>query len=304
MEIPDFGNAIGRLKFSIPLEAGMNEDTLRRINDIIADAISKQAMPGCQVLVARHGMVIMNKTYGNPVYGSKRPVKSTDLYDLASVTKVLATTQAVMRLTDEECVGLDQKLSAYLPYLDETNKKNMVIRDVLLHQAGLASFMQFYFATLEPVFKNQQLITNKQTDSNPIKIGPNQYLNRFLYSDLGFMLLKQLVDTVTHIPFDTYLDSVLYRKLGADRLCFNPLNRFSKNEIAPTEDDQLFRKQLVQGYVHDPRAAMLGGISGHAGLFGDALDVAKVLQMMLNKGEYGGERFITPETIEQAGTGL
>ncbi len=112
------------------------------------------------------------------------------------------------------------------------------------------------------------------------------------------MLMKQLVDSVTHIPFDAYLDSVLYRKLGADRLCFNPLNRFSKKEIAPTEDDQLFRKQLVQGYVHDPRAAMLGGVSGHAGLFGDALDVAKVLQMMLNHGEYGGERFITPETIE------
>jgi CubicO group peptidase (beta-lactamase class C family) len=112
------------------------------------------------------------------------------------------------------------------------------------------------------------------------------------------MLLKQLVDTVTHVPFDTFLDSVFYRKLGADRLCFNPLNRFSKKEIAPTEDDQLFRKQLVNGYVHDPRAAMLGGISGHAGLFGDALDVAKVLQMMLNHGEYGGERFITPETIE------
>jgi beta-N-acetylhexosaminidase len=120
----------------------------------------------------------------------------------------------------------------------------------------------------------------------------------YLYSDLGFMLLKQLVDSVTKVPFDAYLDSAFYRKLGADRLCFNPLSRFSKSEIAPTEDDQLFRKQLVHGYVHDPRAAMLGGISGHAGLFGDALDVAKVLQMMLNHGEYGGERFITPETIE------
>jgi beta-N-acetylhexosaminidase len=340
-------SAISRLKFSIPFEAGMNEDTLKRIDNIISEAISKQALPGCQVLVARHGMVIMNNSYGNLVYNSKRPAKSTDLYDLASLTKVLATTQAVMRLTDEECIGIDQKLSAYLPYLDETNKKNMVIKDMLLHQAGLASFMQFYFATMEPVFKNQQLITSRQTDSNPIKIGPNQYLNRYtrykcniisnhysdlfplqvadhmfivkswtdsiysgivkssllqkkeyLYSDLGFMLLKQLVDSVTHAPFDTYLDSVLYRKLGAERLCFNPLNRFSKREIAPTEDDQLFRKQLVQGYVHDPRAAMLGGISGHAGLFGDALDVAKVLQMMLNQGEYGGERFISAETIK------
>jgi beta-N-acetylhexosaminidase len=339
-------NAIGRLRFSLPLEAGMNEDTLRRINDIIADAISKQAMPGCQVLVARHGMVIMNKSFGNPVYKSTTPASSRDLYDLASVTKVVATTQAVMRLTDEGCVDINQKLSAYLPYLDETNKKNMVIKDMLLHQAGLVAFMQFYFSTMEPVFKNQQLISNKQTDSNPIRIGPNQYLNRYtryksniisnhfsdlyplkvadnmyivkswvdtiyngiaksglsqkkeyLYSDLGFMLMKQLVDTVTHVAFDTYLDSVFYKKLGADRLCFNPLDRFSKREIAPTEDDQLFRKQLVQGYVHDPRAAMLGGVSGHAGLFGDALDVAKVLQMMLNQGEYGGEQFITPETI-------
>lgn len=339
-------NAVDRLRFGLPLEAGMSEDTLQRINDIIADAISKQAMPGCQVLVARHGMVIMNKSFGNPVYKSTVPVRSTDLYDLASVTKVVATTQAIMKLTDEGCVDISQKLSAYLPYLDETNKKNMVIRDMLLHQAGLVSFIQFYFATMEPVFKNQQLITNRQTDSNPIRIGPNQYLNRYtryksniisnhysdlyplkvadnmyivrswvdtvyngiaksalsqkkeyLYSDLGFMYLKQLVDTVTHAPFDVYLDSVFYRKLGADRLCFNPLDRFSKSEIAPTEDDHLFRKQLVHGYVHDPRAAMVGGVSGHAGLFGDAIDVAKVLQMMLNQGEYGGERFITPETI-------
>jgi len=339
--------AIGRLRFSLPLEAGMNEDTLRRINDIIADAISKQAIPGCQVLVARHGMVILNKAFGNPVYKSTQPVRSSDLYDLASVTKVVATTQAMMRLSDEGCIDINQKLSAYLPYFDGTNKENMVIKDMLLHQAGLVSFMQFYFATMEPVFKNQQLISNRQTDINPLKIGPYQYMNRYtryksniisnhysdlyplkvadhmfivrswvdtmyngiaksnlspkkeyLYSDLGFMLLKQLVDTVTHTPYDTYLDSVFYRKLGADRLCFNPLNRFSKNEIAPTEDDHLFRKQLVHGYVHDPRAAMEGGISGHAGLFGDALDVAKVLQMMLNHGEYGGERFITPETIE------
>ena len=191
----------------------MNEDTLRRINDIIADAISKQAIPGCQVLVARHGMVIMNKAFGNPVYKSTQAVRSTDLYDLASVTKVVATTQAVMRLTDEGCIDINQKLSAYLPYLDETNKKNMVIKDMLLHQAGLAAFMQFYFATMEPVFKNQQLISNKQTDSNPIKIGPNQYLNRYTryksniisnhYSDLyplkvadHMFIVRSWVDTI------------------------------------------------------------------------------------------------------------
>jgi CubicO group peptidase (beta-lactamase class C family) len=223
----------------------------------------------------------------------------------------------------------------------------MVVKDVLLHQAGLIAFIQFYFSAMEPVFKNQPLISTKLTEINPIKIGSGFFLNRYtrykssivsasyspqfplkvadnmfmikswedtifngiakspllekkeyLYSDLGFMLMKQVVDSVTHIKFDHYLDSVFYRKLGAGRLCFNPLNRFPRNEIAPTEDDQLFRKQLVRGYVHDPRAAMLGGISGHAGLFGDAFDLAKVLQMMLNDGEYAGERFIKPETIE------
>jgi CubicO group peptidase (beta-lactamase class C family) len=222
-----------------------------------------------------------------------------------------------------------------------------VIKDILLHQSGLQSFIQFYFSTLEPVFKNQSLFSTTLTDTNPIKIGTGQYLNRYtrfkneiisdkyspnypyqvadkiyitkswpdtiyrgiadsklnnqkeyIYSDLGFILLKQLVDSITQVPFDEYLDSVFYRKLGAGKLCFNPLNRFREDEIAPTEDDQLFRMQKIRGYVHDPRAAMFGGISGHAGLFGNSVDLAKLLQMMLNGGEYGGERFISPETIE------
>jgi CubicO group peptidase (beta-lactamase class C family) len=336
----------GRLKFSIPLEAGMSSDTLRRIDEVVNKAIEDQAIPGCQILVARKGKVILNKTYGTQEYKGRRPVFPTDLYDLASVTKVAATTQALMRLTDEGCLDINQKLSAYLPYLENTNKKDLVIKDILLHQSGLLPFIQFYFATLEPVFKNQVLISGSQTDANPIKIGNGQYLNRYtrfkdhvmsrryspdfplkvadnlyimkswpdsvfkgiadsrlsdkkeyIYSDLGFILLKQLVDSITHDPFDHYLDSVFYRKLGADRLCFNPLDRFETDGIAPTENDQLFRMQQVRGYVHDPRAAMLGGISGHAGLFGNALDLAKLLQMMLNGGEYGGEQFISPETI-------
>lgn len=338
---------LARLKFTIPLEAGMNADTLKKIDAVVNKAIEEQAIPGCQILVARKGKVIMNKTYGTQVYKGKRPVYPTDLYDLASVTKVAATTQALMRLVDEGCLDINQKLSAYLPYLEKTNKKDLVIQDILLHQSGLLPFIQFYFAALEPVFKNQTLISATQTDANPIKIVNGQYLNRYtrfknsiisdkfsagfpykvaenlyimkswpdtvykgiadsklsdkkeyVYSDLGFILFKQLVDSITRVPFDLYLDSVFYSRLGADRLCFNPLNRFSADEIAPTENDQLFRMQQVRGYVHDPRAAMLGGITGHAGLFGNALDLAKLLQMMLNGGEYGGERFLSPETIE------
>jgi beta-N-acetylhexosaminidase len=340
-------SGLGRLKFTIPQEAGMSSDTLLKIDAVVRKAIEDQSIPGCQILVARKGKVILNKTYGKQVYKGKRAVYPTDLYDLASVTKVAATTQAIMRLKDEGCLDIDQKLSAYLPYLDKTNLKDLVIRDILLHQAGLLPFIQFYFSTLEPVFKNQPLISATQTDANPIKIANGQYLNRYtrfrnniisdrfskdfpykvadqmyimkswpdtiykgiadsklsgkkeyVYSDLGFILLKQLADSITHVPFDFYLDSVFYRKLGASRLCFNPLNRYASEDIAPTENDQLFRMQQVRGYVHDPRAAMFGGIAGHAGLFGNALDLAKLLQMMLNGGEYGGERFVSRETIE------
>ncbi len=338
---------IGRLQFNLPLAAGMNEDTLLLIDGIVSEAIEKQAIPGCQVLVARKGTVVLNRAFGNQKYGDGKPVLVTDLYDLASVTKVVATTAALMILTDKDSLDINRKLAAYLPYLEKTNKKDLVIKDVLLHQSGLIPFIPFYFSMMEPVFKDQLLVSPIISEAYPFRVSSVQYLNRYtdykntfissrqsshfplkvadnmyiiksvqdtiyngiaaspllqkqeyVYSDLGFILFKQLVDSITRVPFDRYLDSVFYLKLGAGRLCFNPLNRFTRDEIAPTEYDQIFRKQLVHGYVHDPRAAMLGGISGHAGLFGNAFDVAKVLQMMLNNGEYGDEQFIRPETIE------
>jgi CubicO group peptidase (beta-lactamase class C family) len=337
----------GRLKFTIPFEVNMNQDTLGKIDEIVNKAMEYQAMPGCQILVVRKGSVILNKAYGYHEYNSDNPVTTNDLYDLASVTKVAATTQAVMHLVDEDCIGINQKLSAYLPYLETSNKKDLYIADILLHQAGLQPFLQFYFSTQQPVFRNQSLITSFISDINPLKIGPGQYMNRYtqfktniishnpsplfpnkvadnmyiakswpdsmylgivgsslrdrkeyVYSDLGFILFRQMVDSVTRVPFDYLLDSLFYKKLGAGKLCFNPLNRFERQNIVPTEDDQLFRHQLIQGYVHDPRAAMFGGIAGHAGLFGNALDLAKLFQMMLNKGTYAGERYLSEETID------
>ncbi|MFO7369017.1 MAG: glycoside hydrolase family 3 N-terminal domain-containing protein [Bacteroidales bacterium] len=338
--------SLGRLKFTIPLEAGMSEDTLKKIDDIVNKAIESQAFPGCQVLVARKGRIIFNKAYGAQVYKGKQPVALTDLYDLASITKAAATTQAMMKLVDEGCLDISQKLAAYLPYLEQSNKKDLVIKDILLHQSGLLPFIQFYFATEEPVFKNQPMFTSGITDANPLKVATGQYLNRYthhrsniisenyssefpyqvadelyisrtwpdsmyqgiaasrlnkkeyVYSDLGFILFKRMIDSITGVPFDTYLDSVFYQKLGASSLCFNPLQKFAMQSIAPTEDDQLFRKQLIRGYVHDQRAAMFGGVSGHAGLFGNAVDLAKLFQMMLNNGVYGGERYISKQTIE------
>jgi beta-N-acetylhexosaminidase len=340
-------NGSGRLKFSIPFEVNMNADTLRIIDDIVQHAIDVQAMPGCQILVARQGRVILNKSYGNYEYANDHTVSNNNIYDLASLTKVAATTTAIMHLVDEGCVGIQQKLSAYLPYLEHSNKKDLYIRDILLHQSGLQPFIPFYFSTMQPVFKNHILITSSMSESNPIRIGPGQYLNRYtrfrsdivsdsyssqfplkvadnvyisrswpdtmykgiaasplrekkeyVYSDLGFILFKQMVDSITHVPFERLLDSLFYDRLGAGTLCFNPVNQFEKDNIVPTEDDQLFRHQLLQGYVHDQRAAMFGGVSGHAGLFGNSVDLAKLLQMLLNKGEYAGERYLSEETVD------
>lgn len=338
---------LGRLKFTIPFEANMNEDTLKKIDQIIQKAIQYQAFPGCQILVARKGKIVFNKSYGNPTYNSSMPVNSGNLYDLASITKVAATTPAIMYLVDEGCVGLSQKLSAYLPYLLNTNKKNILISDILLHQSGLQSSMQFYFNTQEAVFKNQTLVSSSLSDDNPLKVSTGQYMNRYthyrndiisdeysagfpykmadnlyisrswpdtmykgiartslnakksyVYSDLGFILLKQMVDSITGMPFDRLMDSLFYKRLGADHLCFNPLNHYDRMTIVPTEDDQLFRKQLIRGYVHDQRAAMFGGIAGHAGLFSNAVDLAKLFQMYLNNGVYGGERYLSHETVD------
>jgi len=223
----------------------------------------------------------------------------------------------------------------------------MIINDVLLHQAGLPSWIPFYYTLLEPVFDTQSLFSSIITDSNPLKAGVNQYVNRFtyyrdgdlsfglndnykvqiaenlyisaswtdsifikiantplrkskdyLYSDLGFYLFYDMIGMITGKSLDEYVDSVFYKKLGANSLCFHPLKKFSKDVIAPTEYDQIFRKQLVRGYVHDPGAAMMGGVSGHAGLFSNANDLAKFFQMLLNGGEYAGERYLDEKTVQ------
>lgn len=338
---------INRLKYSIPLEAGMNREVLKQIDDTIAFAIACQAMPGCQVLIVRNGIVIMNKAYGSHEYNGTIKVKTTDIYDLASITKVGATTPVIMKLYDENVIDIKEKLSSYLPYLKKTDKKKITIEDIMLHQARLQAWIPFYYALLQPVFHWQQLFSDSLSNTNPFRIGSKQYMNRYtkyarnnifssgsslhslqvadnlfigvnwcdsiylaiaksplrgkkeyLYSDLGFYLFRFMIDSITGTSLDKNADMAFYRKLGADRLCFNPLNRYDVSEIVPTEEDQYFRKQIIQGYVHDPGAAMMGGVSGHAGLFSNANDLAKLFQMYLNEGTYAGERYINSETIE------
>jgi len=336
-----------RLKYGNPLECRVNPSIDVRIDSIVNDAINREVMPGCQILVARDGIVFFHKAYGNPVYKSDLPVTTENIYDIASITKVMATVPAIMKLYEEGQIDIEKALSKYLKFLDTTNKKDISIRDILLHKAGLTSWIPFYINTLEPVFSSQSLFSQTISPLYPYKISSNQYLTRYTryrkgyyaaqagadypyavadelyavrgiqdtifaainksavdrrpqykYSDLGFILLFRMVENLTGSSFDEYLNKTFYSRMGTSSLCFNPTQTTTLDNIIPTEDDQVFRKQVLHGYVHDPAAAMMGGISGHAGLFSNANDLAKIMQMYLNNGSYGAIKYFNPETIE------
>lgn len=309
--------SLGRLRYSIPEAVGMSSKHLEKIDSIANAAIADKATPGCQILVAKNGQVIYQKSFGYHTYDSTTAVTNTDIYDLASITKVAATTISLMHLYDQRKVQINRKLSDYLPMLDTTELKNVVVRDILAHKAGLKSWIPFYMSTVpDSVYK-----VCYRTDSDSIyclPVSEDLYMNidfkdtiystifntpinpkpHYVYSDLGFMMFKEAIENITKQAFDKYTYNTFYHPLGMGRTGFNPLTRFKLNNIVPTEDDKVFRKTLVHGYVHDPAAAMLGGVSGHAGLFADANDLAILMQMLLNKGTYAGKEYIEPRTVQ------
>ena len=337
-----------RLKYSIPQEAGFDDLALLKVDSLVQDAILKKAMPGCQVLAAKNGTVFLNKSYGYHTYQQKRAVSKSDIYDLASLTKIIATIPAVMMLDAQNAIKIKEPLASYFHELDSTNKDKISIEDILLHQAGLKAWIPFYQQTLEPLFPEQKFISNKFTYSYPIYAGKNTFVNKhikyregcftvlpdeahtvhvaenlymsdayvdsifrwiydselnlppkYMYSDLGFYMLYRLAEDITGKKFEEFVDSGIYAPLGATHLTYLPLKKFDKEIIAPTENDIVFRKQVLQGYVHDAGAAMLGGVSGHAGLFSNANDLAKYMQMLLNGGTYGGKEYLSKKLIEK-----
>jgi len=309
-----------RLRFSSPLEAGFRDIRFDKVDTLAMKAINDKAIPGCQVLVAWKGNIIYQKSFGNFLYSdSLGKVENTDLYDIASVTKIAATALALMKLEEEGKIDIHKKASKYLHELKKTNKKDLVISDILTHQAGLKSWIPFYKATLEngkPAYN----IYHPEKDVNysvhvsdslymlnsypekvweEIEASPLGEKGKYEYSDLGMLIMQKLVEEVTGQPLDQYLERQFYEPLGLHRLLFNPANKIPLTEIVPTEIDTAFRQTLVHGYVHDPAAAMLGGVAGNAGLFSDAGSLAVIMQMLMNQGEYGGRRYFKPETIQQ-----
>jgi beta-glucosidase-like glycosyl hydrolase/CubicO group peptidase (beta-lactamase class C family) len=307
----------GRLSYNPYQDKEIHPEYLAVIDSLIKTGLNKKAYPGCQVLIAKNGNVIYRKAFGYNDYLHNQAVKNDDLYDIASVTKVAATTLAVMKLYDEGKVNLDEPLSKTLKYLEKSNKKKITIREVMTHQAGLVAWIPFYQKTLKNGYPDSSLYRTIASDNFPYRVAEGMYLRKdyrqiildsiirsslsdkkeYKYSDLGFILMQQFVEQVTGKSLDQYMDEKFYKPLGLKTLTFHPRDKFPLSRIIPTENDTLFRHQLVQGDVHDQAAALLGGVAGHAGLFGTSNDLAVILQMLVQNGSYGGQQYIKPETV-------
>ncbi len=329
----------------VPEEYGLSSAILARIDTIAREGISKGAYPGCQVVVLKDGKVMVDKSFGTQTGPTGEPVKSTDMYDVASLTKTTATLLAVMKLYDKGLFNLTDRLATYLPFLQGTNKKDITVRDVLFHQSGLPAGIVLYPEAIDKESYKGRLLSNRRDATHTLQLdaqvwaNPNftykkeylsgkqsteynrpftdsLWLNRsfeevvrkqiadapmkektYRYSDVGFILLRMLVEKVAGMPMDEYLQHEFYGPMGLKHTAFCPLqHNHPKAGIVPTAIDKFLRKTTLRGYVHDDVAAFQGGVSGHAGLFSTAGEVARIYQMLLNGGELDGHRYLSAET--------
>jgi CubicO group peptidase (beta-lactamase class C family) len=325
----------------------MSGSVLDEIELIVKEGMENKAFPGCQVLVAKEGVVVYNKSFGFFDYDNNHPVQNSDIYDLASITKALATLPAIMKLYDTKKISLSDKISRFVSELKDTDKENINIRDALFHETRLPASISFYQLLINKDSYSGRLISShrdqtfriqydsdvyartdfefypelvskipkpsmenqvaedffirddfKKTVLNEIAASVLKNNNGYLYSDLNFMLLKEVVENISNQGLDLFLQAQFYAGLGANYTDYLPLRKIEKEHIAPTEYDKFWRKQVITGYPHDESAAVMGGISGNAGLFSNTNDLAKMLQMLLYEGKYGGENFLSQETVK------
>lgn len=308
-----------RFKFTFPEELHINSGLLEtRIDSIVENGIREKAFPGCQVLAAKDGRIFFHKTYGFHQYDSVRPVQKTDLYDLASITKITGPLPAIMKLTGEGKLNPSAKFSDYWPAFKNSDKKEITIKEALAHQAGFQAWIPFWKFSYRKNGKFKMHTLKADSSKNyPVKVTEHLWLYKnyqktfykilkktplrdkrdYLYSCLSFHVYPRIIERLTHINYEDYISENFYKPLGAWSVTYNPLKKFPKEKIIPTEIDSFFRKQLIHGTVHDEGAAMLGGVSGNAGLFSTTLDLAKIMQMYMNKGFYGGEQLIDEKTF-------
>ncbi|NMM50302.1 glycoside hydrolase family 3 N-terminal domain-containing protein [Marinigracilibium pacificum] len=315
--------SLNRLGFDVPENAGMDSKVLAKIDDIAKEAIHTQATPGCQVLVARKGKIIFEKAYGFMTYDSLTPVTNETVYDIASVTKVVATLQAVMLLHDYGLIDINATLDNYLPELQGKDKGQIVIKDLLSHQAGLKSFIPYWVKTMQDKKLIPELYSERPSQDYPLMVSDKLYGHKSLpdsiwhwtidsemrkkkdgkydykYSDLTFIFMHRLVESIINQPIEDFLYQNFYTPMGLGTTCYLASTTLNKEIIAPTAFDNNFRNTQIHGLVHDEGAALMGGVAGHAGLFSTAHELAVILQMNLNGGVYGGYRYLRSNTINE-----
>lgn len=313
--------AIGRLRYDLPEQDSVATAALMRIDTIVQEGMDAHAYPGCQVLVARNGAVVWHKGYGSPTYADNRPVTTDDIYDLASISKVAGTTLALMKLADEGKLDVEKTLGDYIPEIvaGHPYHASLKLSEILAHQSGLKPFVPFYLRLLDNGKLRPDLVASQPDAAHDMRVSEGVYISssyqdsliqwvletptikrgEYVYSDMGMYLLMRVVERVSGMPFAQFLQTNFYTPLGLATMGYRPWERFPLERIMPTENDTYFRHRQIHGDVHDPGAAMMGGIAGHAGLFSTANDLAVIMQMLLNGGTYGGQRYLKESTIKR-----
>lgn len=310
-----------RFKYTLPEDAGLNSKILNsRIDSLVQQAIANKAIPGAQVLVAKNGKVVLHKAYGTHIYSDTTKVNLSNIYDIASVTKISSALPALMQLQDLNKFDVENTIDDYLPYFKGSNKADISLKQILTHQAGFSPWIPYWQKTLRKNGSYKWNTIKKDSSARfPLKITDNMWLHhnykkkifkaikkspvsdvkKYKYSGLLFYLLPTMVEKITNTNFVDYVNANFYNKLGATTLTYTPSKKFNNSSIIPTENDYLFRHNPIHGTVHDEGAAMMGGISANAGLFSNANDLAKLMQMYLNMGTYGNEEYISSKTLKQ-----
>jgi beta-glucosidase-like glycosyl hydrolase/CubicO group peptidase (beta-lactamase class C family) len=296
--------------------APIKEIYARRLDSVARSGIKNGCYPGCQIVAMKSGKVVYDKCFGNFTYGGGHQVQPDDLYDIASCTKIFSSTLAIMKLYDDGLIDLNKTLADFFPYLKGNPHGKLKLIELMTHQAGLKAWMPFYKPTIDENGPKSEFYANEIDESHTIRVAENLYLvndfedrifdsvsktalgkKKYLYSDMGFYYIPKIVKQLTNKNIEDFLNEEYYYPMNLSHICYRPLNHFTREQIAPTENDTVFRQQLVWGDVHDQAAAMMGGVSGHAGLFSNARDLAVLMQMLLDEGVYNGVRYLKPETV-------
>ncbi|WP_339629555.1 glycoside hydrolase family 3 N-terminal domain-containing protein [uncultured Maribacter sp.] len=314
--------SLSRLGYSIPERVGMSSKGLGEIDRIVNNGLDSLMFPGAQILVSRKGKVIYQKSFGKPTYNSKEEITNDYIYDLASLTKILATLPMVMKMEEEGKIGLNDTFEELVPNYSDTEIKNVTVLKALSHYGRLPAWIPFYINTLDEnrkpsgeFYRNSPLpgfstkvydhlyLADAYKDSIYNRIGRQDLKsNRYRYSDVPYYVMKKVIEENYSQPLDYLTNNFLYSRLGANHTSYNPLEKFEKNMVVPSEEDDYYRYGTVQGYVHDMGAAMQAGVGGHAGLFSNSNDIAKIMQMYLQNGYYGGTKFFDSRTVKKFNT--